>query len=102
MIGRMQVNDLKVDVVCAHLTPELAGAPRRAKQVAAVVNASDADALVLLGDLNVRAAEVMGLCEAHGFRPAQYAGKSWDPNVNRFYDNALDGTDGRLRVRGMF
>lgn len=82
-----------VVVAAAHCEPGLEGAAKRAEQVRAIMASAGiaaARACVLLGDLNVRQAEVPDLLEAMELRDAHYNGSSWDPRTNKF-DERLSG-----------
>ena len=74
-------------VANVHLAPGRGAAGERLEQLAAVVEASPTEALLIVGDTNTRTEEVAAI-EAAGFHSAQPHRATWDSRRNRF---RLDG-----------
>ena len=88
--GRCTVNESEIMFVSAHLFPSRENDAERAREVRQIFSARVCDSLVLLGDLNVRPLEVKSLCDEHDLRAMPYSGCTWDPRVNKFYENLQD------------
>ena len=88
--GRCTVNECEIMFVSAHLFPSRENDAERAREVRQIFSARVCDSLVLLGDLNVRPLEVKSLCDEHDLRAMPYSGCTWDPRVNKFYENLQD------------
>ncbi|MCP4035820.1 MAG: hypothetical protein GY733_02695, partial [bacterium] len=81
------VDGEECDVAACHLAPERgerAEAERR-RQLAVIVKSLQAQAKVVMGDLNVSDGEARDLCEEHGLRDADYASMSWNPAASQYY-----------------
>ena len=90
VMGRCEVGGVGVAFVSAHLFPHEGNEAERARQLRLICSARGRDAIVVLGDLNVRRDEVQTLCEGQGLRDMVYSGSSWSPTTNRFYENLAD------------
>jgi len=73
-----------------HLQPHKDGREQRAHQLRSVLRSMCADALLLIGDMNVRGSESCELCKEHSLKDTVYTGPSWQPKKNRFYANLAD------------
>ena len=89
VLGVMNRDGVRFSVVAVHLPPHAGEAERRKKQLLVLLRAipCDVEAVLVLGDLDVREEEMSSLCKAVSLRNAEYFGMSWNPAVNRFHEN---------------
>ena len=103
VMGKMTLCDVDVDVAAVHLAPGPGGVSERKRQLEAVARDSSGEALVVLGDFNVRFVEESALLDVTGCRNASYAGFSWDPAKAKYYENLkLCGSPGDAYDRVFF
>ena len=106
VVGQVLVGGMRLGVVAMHLAWGAGAAARRAEQLRKLVQAVPAacQALLVMGDANVRGEEVPGWCEAHALVEAPFEKASWNPSVNRFHPEVDRGQPGfqfdRVLCRG--
>jgi endonuclease/exonuclease/phosphatase family metal-dependent hydrolase len=76
----------EVTVANVHLAPGPAAAGQRLAQLAAVVEASPTESLVVIGDTNTRVDEIAAITDA-GLRAPRPPQPTWDSRRNRYRDD---------------
>ena len=85
--ARCVLQGVEVMFVSAHLFPHEGNEAVRAKEVRDIMSQRGRDAIVLMGDLNVRREEIEPLCELHGLRAMRCTMSTWNVGRNKFYAN---------------
>ncbi len=87
VIGRLVQGPVVLHVAALRLKagPGDQNASARRAQLAALLECCVGDAVVLMGDMNVREEEMEGLCSARRLREALYVENSWDPGRTRYH-----------------
>ena len=88
VVAEVEIGGQLVCVAAVHLEPGAEGAARRREQAQRVLAAMWGQAVVVLGDLNVREAEVEALSALweDGLEDVRYTGSSWDMRENGYYE----------------
>ena len=105
VMGCVQVGTMTLCIAAVHLSPSPHSAAQRKYELERVTAAvpDDSDALLVLGDLNVYdGSEGPQLWQKRGLKDAEYAGDSWNPRANKFYENQADLRKGEKFDRVLF
>ena len=74
----------------------------RAQTIQDIVQRSDQNGVLILGDTNSRDEEATHLCDINDLREARYVGASWGVKMNKYYDPPPEGDGLGIRLDRMF